>query len=122
MSTYKYASPIEWFQDKYIHRISSSELHTLVCELASKLDGDQLQDMFQAEMDADGYFKDLDKMFPALFVIDPTSGEADGTVYHFCTDKCRNEFNVGTGQVKAADSKDFVDGTVCDECGNELPY
>ena len=38
-----------------------SELRQLAHDLASKLDGDTIQDLFQSDMDADGFFLDLDK-------------------------------------------------------------
>lgn len=55
---YKWSHPIEWldhFIDSYAERPVEDVLK-LAKDLASKLDGDTIQDLFQQEMDDDGYF------------------------------------------------------------------
>jgi hypothetical protein len=60
---YKWDHPLTWLYD-YIDRIGAynpadnpiDELQAIARQLAEKLDGDQIQDLFQSEMDADGYF------------------------------------------------------------------
>ena len=50
-----------WF-DHYLEADRDrEELANLCRQLAEKLDSDQLQDLFQGEMDDDGYFTDLNK-------------------------------------------------------------
>ena len=51
----KYNNPIEWLHD-HTKDMKSYELKRLVFLLANKLDFDTLQDLFQNEMDKDGYF------------------------------------------------------------------
>lgn len=57
---YRWSHPQEWLQD-YIKERSedANELFSLASELAQHLDGDQIQDLFQSDMDADGYFDAL---------------------------------------------------------------
>ena len=59
MNEYKYANPHEWLQ-AYIDRQHDLERadwwRNLVMTLANKLDGDQIQGLFQQEMVEDGYF------------------------------------------------------------------
>lgn len=53
---YKWSHPSEWLDD-YIDTIGSlSEMRDLALDVARQLDGDQIEDLFQAEMEADGYF------------------------------------------------------------------
>lgn len=55
----------------------------------------------------------------ALFILDPDTGEADGTVYYFCSDTCRMLFKVD-GVIAYGNSPDAIPGTVCDECGGTI--
>lgn len=63
----------------------------------------------------------------ALFELEPIglddALEANGRVFHFCSDHCREEFKCGfTDDTYAyGTSTDAITGTVCDECGGELP-
>ena len=52
---YKWQYPADWLSDK-IDSARPVELASLARALASELDQDQIQDLFQAEMDADDYF------------------------------------------------------------------
>ncbi len=68
MSTeYRWTHPSEWLADKISSYTSLrdadaiTQLADLARALAGLLDGDQIQDLFQAEMDADGYFTPLRK-------------------------------------------------------------
>lgn len=54
--TYKWANPQEWLQ-QYVDGLSYTELLQEAKNLASMLDSDQIQDTYQADMDAQGYFK-----------------------------------------------------------------
>jgi len=58
--TYRWDSPYEWLME-YCTDLEPSELLSVVQELAMKLDSDALQDLYQSEMDADGYFTPLRK-------------------------------------------------------------
>ena len=57
---YKWSHPIEWLEEK----IEAEELGDLDAQgiaraIAGLLDGDQIQDLFQKDMDDDGYFNKL---------------------------------------------------------------
>lgn len=59
MATYKWSSPHEWLEHKISEHASTDDTGDLVSiarELASKLDADSIQDIFQSDMEADGYF------------------------------------------------------------------
>ena len=59
---YRWSHPIEWLDDHITELVRSNsgpELIALCRTLATKLDGDQIQDLFQTEMSADGYFTPL---------------------------------------------------------------
>ncbi len=63
MSKYKWSHPAEWLNHKIDDSKEASfavtELASMCRLLASKLDGDTIQDLFQDEMDEDGYFQEL---------------------------------------------------------------
>jgi hypothetical protein len=49
--------------------------------------------------------------------------EANGRVYHFCTEPCRNMFAIDYPEINhlhAGKSDDWIPGTVCDECTVQL--
>ena len=47
--------------------------------------------------------------------------EANGRVYHFCSEKCRRMFEVDPEiTLHAGTSGDYIQGTVCDECSIPL--
>ena len=52
---YRWSGPHEWLLEQ-IDTWSALELHQALCELAMRMDADTLQDIFQSDMDADGYF------------------------------------------------------------------
>jgi hypothetical protein len=53
--TYRWTSPAEWLVDK-AESMDRESLIATISELAFKHDSDTLQDLFQSEMDEDGYF------------------------------------------------------------------
>jgi hypothetical protein len=55
---YKWAYPSDWLNDK-IDAAEPTELRGIVNAIVTKLAEDDIQDLFQAEMDADGYFRPL---------------------------------------------------------------
>ena len=59
--TCKFANPHEWLGHHAGSLTSRGELHFFIAALASKLDGDDIQDLFVNEMDADGYFDDVEE-------------------------------------------------------------
>lgn len=59
MSSYKYESAQAWLQQKILET-PAAELVSLASELAQHLDADEIQDVFESEMDQDGFFIDLD--------------------------------------------------------------
>ncbi len=59
---YRWACPFDWLTERLAdlaRRGAIEELWEHAGTLASQLDSDQIQDLFQSEMDADGYFKEL---------------------------------------------------------------
>jgi hypothetical protein len=58
---YKWDNPHEWFEQFWRGKIEqgSSELYSIGMELARQLDSDGIQDLFQSDMDADGYFQEV---------------------------------------------------------------
>jgi len=62
MPNYKYESAFDWLSLAVeARRVSSSELLTLIQD---HVDGDAIQDMFQKDMEADGFFVDLEPAPP----------------------------------------------------------
>ena len=58
MSKYKWHTPYEWVEQKAVEW-DKDRLLTEFLNLACITDSDTLQDTFQGEMDADGYFNAL---------------------------------------------------------------
>ena len=55
--TYKWAHPSEWLNDHVDNsRGNNAELFSIINALMTKCSEDDIQDLFQAEMDRDGYF------------------------------------------------------------------
>lgn len=55
-TTYKYASAHEWL-GSYLARIDDpEELRRIIHQFAVGVDSDTIQDLFEKQMDADGYF------------------------------------------------------------------
>ena len=59
---YRWASPAEWLSEKIqgFEVLDFHRLKELALAMLSDLDSDQLQDLFQDDMEEDGYFQDLD--------------------------------------------------------------
>lgn len=54
---YKWANAYEWLSD-YLDTVEDTHVfHFIIKELARKLDGDTLQDIFEDMMDVTGYFE-----------------------------------------------------------------
>jgi hypothetical protein len=58
-------------------------------------------------------------MAPAIYLLDDNQ-EATGTVYHFCSESCRERYRVQEGPLAFGESDDFIDASACDECGKML--
>lgn len=58
---YRWASPGAWLLAQVNAQNDRNELRSIIRELLGHVDSDQVQESFQAEMDADGYFLDLNK-------------------------------------------------------------
>lgn len=58
MRRYKYESAQQWLQQK-IAQANLEDLRSIAVSLASELDEDRIQDLFQDEMEADGFFEEL---------------------------------------------------------------
>ncbi len=62
MARYRWATPHEWLLEKaeqHAAKNDAAELLSILNSLVPKIDADTIQDEFQSEMDADGYFRDL---------------------------------------------------------------
>lgn len=57
MTKYKWDYPLEWLEEKLNETSDPDVLRTYALELARKHDSDTLQDLFQDDMDTDGYFE-----------------------------------------------------------------
>lgn len=57
---FRWDHPLDWLNAQIDDCESLANLKGLARALAGQLDGDQIQDLFQAEMDRDGYFDPLD--------------------------------------------------------------
>lgn len=55
MPKYKWETPYEWLMDK-VNDMSEQDLKNTVLNIARKCDSDTLQDIFESDMDEDGYF------------------------------------------------------------------
>lgn len=60
MSKYRWETPHDWIWEK----IAEGEFtaYEVLQDVLPKMDSDDLQDIYQEEMDKDGYFNDLDKV------------------------------------------------------------
>jgi hypothetical protein len=56
MPSYKWSSPADWLHDQ-IQSAGEDELHAYLNAIIPTLDSDTIQDLFENEMDADGYFE-----------------------------------------------------------------
>ena len=56
---FRWNSPQEWLEEKLRGTDDPIELHAYATSLLSLLDADQVQDLFQSEMAADGYFDEV---------------------------------------------------------------
>jgi len=59
---YQWQTPFEWLEWKvrYTNDIRLGRLQSDLLELAQRTDPDILQDMYQSDMDADGYFDEIE--------------------------------------------------------------
>lgn len=60
MPSYKWDSPASWLLDR-INDADVVDLRGIARELTELVDNDSIQNVFQSDMSADGYFDDLDK-------------------------------------------------------------
>lgn len=58
MKKYKWDNPYEWLETKS-EKWTREQLRSALLALAIKHDSDTIQDEYQSEMDADGYFDEL---------------------------------------------------------------
>jgi hypothetical protein len=58
MSTYRWDSPSSWLRQKLTEGTAQT-LQARALRLAAALDDDTIQDLFQDEMDEDGYFNEV---------------------------------------------------------------
>ena len=56
---YKWANPHEWLLDKIDNEWTPEEIQAFARQAARTADSDDIQDEFQSDMDADGYFDPL---------------------------------------------------------------
>lgn len=55
---YRWETAHDWLEH-HLEDVSHNELFNIASDLAHRLDADTIQDIFQTEMDEDGYFKPL---------------------------------------------------------------
>jgi len=66
MTTYPWDSASEWFND-FIDKQEPEQVLAIAKQLALKLGGDEIQDLYQSDMIADGYFlQELEKFSEQL--------------------------------------------------------
>ena len=58
--SYKWSHPTDWLKDKIRDTETLPEMRSLAQAIAEKLDGDEVQDIFEDEMSEDGYFNKED--------------------------------------------------------------
>ena len=51
----KYATPHQWFLENY-NKLSPEKFHSAISKLILQIDPDEIQFLFEKEMDEDGYF------------------------------------------------------------------
>ena len=56
---YKWSHPAEWLIER-IQNDTASRVREYAVALLGMVDADQIQDVFQSEMDSDGYFTQLE--------------------------------------------------------------
>lgn len=105
MARYKYASVHEWLIE-WAGKLNADELFQEFTTIARELDADKIQDLYQSEMDRDGFFQDLDKtvtqeQYDKII--------ADGTGSAYCAE-CK--------EVRHFAEYDSV--IMCGVCGEEL--
>lgn len=95
---YRWSHPREWF-DYYLEQETHDrdDLIGIARQLADKLDGDQLQDVFQSDMDADQYFHDWNTCPDCNQPLTTEAGENEAGAYpaNYCLD-CDREVEVPT--------------------------
>lgn len=68
---YKWDHPSDWLHEHINGHENLEDLKRVARQLASQLDGDQIQDEFQDRMDEDGYFTPIvDEDDPRQFTLD----------------------------------------------------
>jgi len=60
MREYKWKSPQHWLMDKINHEWSEEERSETLVSLVELLNADDIQELFQGEMDMDGYFDHIE--------------------------------------------------------------
>lgn len=56
MANYKWATPYEWLQEKASTEWTPDQVLEAMLSIAMQTDPDTLQDIFESDMDEDGYF------------------------------------------------------------------
>jgi hypothetical protein len=120
MPRYKWDSPLDWLMEK----AGSWDIQTLYNEFSAvvqtKLDSDQIQDLYQKEMQEDGYFRDLDKTVPYLVVV---AGDGTKQIVYFCNSTCRNLYITTEIELDGLPYREGEDGKptdpeeTCAHCG-----
>jgi hypothetical protein len=89
---HRWAHPSDWL-DYYMEQDTHDrdDIIQIAKALAGRLDGDSLQDLFQDEMDTDGYFKDLNLCPDCESRL--TDRTTDGTHPTYC-DECDREVEI----------------------------
>ncbi len=59
--SFKWVHPYEWLAEKISKEENISEVKAICFEMAKQLGGEEIQDIFEKEMDQDGYFEEEKK-------------------------------------------------------------
>lgn len=57
--TYKYKSAHEWLKESLQREDDLGKLRAMAFTFAREMDGDAIQELFEKEMDADGFFEEI---------------------------------------------------------------
>lgn len=108
MKTHKWNHPDDWLQDvvqRHVGEGNVTELASILNSVMDTLDPDDIQDIFQSEMEADGYFQPL-----AGPIIGSLSREQVIELLEGVSIQCRDEES--TAVLREALQTNVEDGTI----------
>lgn len=112
---YRWASPYEWLEEKAKEWSAERVLHEFLGLAREAVDSDTLQDGFQDDMEADGYFVDIGKVERVKALINNMPREKCVTVLNSIGINCDDE---PTDDLREAVQSNFDDETLSEEALN----